>query len=73
MRNKPLTRTERKILVYNKMKRGLSYEEAYNEVEGELSRLDKMNNDKRIKSRKKENERGRIISTRTDEKGKKEI
>jgi len=55
------------------MKRGLSYEEAYNEVEGELSRLDKMNNDKRIKSRKKENERGRIISTRTDEKGKKEI
>ena len=34
--NKPFSKTELRILVYNKMKRGLSYEEARKEVEREI-------------------------------------
>ena len=51
--NSPLTRTERKILVYNKCKEGLTYEEAYKEVEKELAYLDKMSKDKRVNGRLK--------------------
>jgi hypothetical protein len=38
-----LTKTERKILVYNKMKlKGLSHDEAYKEVESEIKHLKEM-------------------------------
>ena len=36
-RIKPFSRTEKKILVYNKVKRGMSYEQACKEVEKEIS------------------------------------
>jgi len=35
-KSKPFSKTELKILVYNKMKNGLSYEEARKEVEREI-------------------------------------
>jgi len=37
--NKPFTRTEMKILIYNKMKNGMSYNEAMKEVNMEVGQV----------------------------------
>ena len=44
MENQPLTRTERKILVYKKCKEGMSYNQACNELKRELAHLTNMIN-----------------------------
>lgn len=44
--NKPLTRTEMKMLVCKKMKAGKSYDEAYDEVRQELIHLNKTKKEK---------------------------
>jgi hypothetical protein len=36
LRKKPLTKTERKILIFNKVKKGMTYDEAKQELNGEL-------------------------------------
>lgn len=38
-RNRPFSRTEMKILIFNKVKRGMSYDQACKEVEKEISEL----------------------------------
>ena len=35
-KHKPFTQTEMKILVYNKVKRGMNYDQAYKELEKEI-------------------------------------
>lgn len=48
-----LSRTELKILVYNKTKRGISYEQAVREVRDELNTMNDINNLERAKSKQK--------------------
>ena len=43
MKSKPFTRTELKILIFNKIKLGLSYKEAYAEVSEDIKQLNKTN------------------------------
>lgn len=53
--NKPLTKTERKFLVFKKCQEGLSYGEACKEVTQELSHLDRMSKEKRVKKKMEKN------------------
>jgi len=39
MKFKPFTRSEMKMLVYNKVNRGLKYEEACDELKGEIESM----------------------------------
>jgi hypothetical protein len=52
-KRKPFTRSEMKLLVYNKVKRGMSYDDACKELEKEIESI--INNDinfgKRIKGK----------------------
>jgi len=64
-KNKPLTRTERKILVYNKCKQGKSYTEACKEVSKELDFLEKLASKKR--GRKKEKTRACVLNEDEEE------
>ena len=57
--NKPFSKTELKILVYNKMKNGLSYEEAKKEVEREI--LSCQENHEKFKKAKKIEEKKEFI------------
>lgn len=50
VRNKPFSKTEMKILVYNRMKRGYSYDEAVKHVQKEVEILVK--NGKATKEKK---------------------
>lgn len=36
-KHKPFSKTEMKILIFNKMKSGLSYDQAYKELSGEIN------------------------------------
>ncbi len=51
---KPFSRTEMRILIYNKVKKGLSYEEAKREVQKEIEHLLKNNKKMREKEKKKD-------------------
>ena len=48
MVNKPLSSTEMKILIYNKVKKGMSYEDARKELAMEIGEVKK--NSKKVKS-----------------------
>jgi hypothetical protein len=49
-----LNKTERKILVYNKVKQGLSYEQACEEVSQELAHLKELTKKQREEQKKNE-------------------
>ena len=57
MKRQPLTQTERKILVYNKVQSGMSYNRACKELEAELSYLDKRNKFNRVEGKRKSAEK----------------
>ena len=39
---KPFTKTEMKILIYNKVKRGMAYEEAVKQLDKEVKEMEKI-------------------------------
>jgi uncharacterized protein YoaH (UPF0181 family) len=54
-KNKPFTRSEMKILVYNKMKSGLSYDEAIKQISKEVDYV--VNNKKELRREQKDNKK----------------
>jgi len=72
VRNKPFSKTEMKILIFNKMKKGLSYEDACAELGKEIHMIID-NSGKYKKKQKKEQEDEKEIEKRINKKFKEEF
>jgi len=70
-KNKPFSKTEMKLLVFNKVKRGMSYEKACEELGQEIHAI--IQNSKKGKKEKKEQENEKEISKKINEKFKEEF
>jgi len=65
MTNKPFSRTEMKIMIYNKMQRGMSYDEAKKEVAVAIEQV--RDNHEKVKKQEKEQENSKSSKEKFNE------